>query len=55
MWLGARTIADYSWTWHKYVDFTTFSLRGLTLGRRELSDVCGPSLADHIRQRQAAS
>jgi integrase len=29
--LGARTIADYSWTWRKYVDSTTSSLRGLTL------------------------
>ena len=28
---GARTIADYSWTWRKYVDPTTSSLRGLTL------------------------
>jgi hypothetical protein len=29
--LSARTIADYSWTWQKYVDSTTSSLRGLTL------------------------
>ena len=29
--LSARTIADYSWTWRKYVDSTTSSLRGLTL------------------------
>jgi integrase len=29
--LSARTIADYSWTWKKYVDSTTSSLRGLTL------------------------
>jgi len=29
--LGARTIADYSWTWQKYVDSPTSSLRGLTL------------------------
>jgi integrase len=29
--LNARTIADYSWTWQKYVDATTSSLRGLTL------------------------
>ena len=26
-----RTIPDYSWTWQKYVDSTTSSLRGLTL------------------------
>jgi len=29
--LSARTIADYSWTWQKYVDSSTSSLRGLTL------------------------
>jgi integrase len=29
--LSARTIADYSWTWEKYVDSMTSSLRGLTL------------------------
>src|SRR5215203_5538351 len=29
--LSARTIADYCWTWQKYVDSTTSSLRGLTL------------------------
>ena len=29
--LSARTIADYSWTWQKYVDSATSSLRGLTL------------------------
>ena len=29
--LSARTIADYSWTWQKYVDSPTSSLRGLTL------------------------
>ena len=29
--LSARTIADYSWTWRKYVDSTASSLRGLTL------------------------
>jgi integrase len=29
--LSARTIADYSWTWRKYVDSATSSLRGLTL------------------------
>jgi hypothetical protein len=29
--LSARTITDYSWTWQKYVDATTSSLRGLTL------------------------
>ena len=29
--LSARTIADYSWTWQKYVDSTTSSVRGLTL------------------------
>jgi hypothetical protein len=29
--LSARTIADYSWTWQKYVDSATSSLRGLAL------------------------
>jgi integrase len=29
--LSARTIADYCWTWQKYVASTTSSLRGLTL------------------------
>jgi len=29
--LSVRTIADYSWTWEKYVDSATSSLRGLTL------------------------
>jgi integrase len=29
--LSGRTIADYSWTWQKYVDSATSSLRGLTL------------------------
>jgi hypothetical protein len=29
--LSARTIADYSWTWQKYVDSTKSSVRGLTL------------------------
>jgi integrase len=29
--LSARTIADYTWTWQKYVDSATSSLRGLTL------------------------
>src|SRR4029453_3800184 len=29
--LSARTIADYPWTWQKYVDSPTSSLRGLTL------------------------
>jgi hypothetical protein len=29
--LSPRTIADSSWTWQKYVDSTTSSLRGLTL------------------------
>jgi hypothetical protein len=29
--LSARTIADYSWTWQKYVNSKTSSLRGLTL------------------------
>jgi hypothetical protein len=33
--LSARTIADYSWTWQKYVDSTTSSLRGLTLPASE--------------------
>ena len=28
--LSARTIADYSWTWQKYIDSPTSSLRGLT-------------------------
>jgi hypothetical protein len=41
--LSVRTIADFSWTWEKYVDSPTYSVPGLTHEQANDPNVCAAS------------